>query len=36
MSGVGMSNDVFWAVAAPVIVIAGSGLAGLGVRGRPS
>ena len=36
MSGVGMSNDASWAVVAPVIAIAGSGLAGLGVRGRPS
>jgi len=34
MSGAGPSNDAFWAVAGPVIVIAGFGLAGLGVRGR--
>ena len=36
MSGASMSNDAFWAVTAPVIAIAGFGLAGLGVRGRPS
>jgi hypothetical protein len=35
MSGASMSNDAFWAVAAPVIAIAGFGLVGLGVRGRP-
>jgi len=35
MSGVGMSKDTFWAVAGPVIAIAGFGLAGLGVWGRP-
>ncbi len=34
MSGAGTSNDAFWAVAGPVIAIAGFGLAGLGVRGR--
>jgi hypothetical protein len=36
MSGAGPSNDAFWAVAGPVIVIAGFGFAGLDVRGRSS
>jgi hypothetical protein len=36
MSGASMSNNTFWAVAGPVIAIAGLALAGLGVRGRSS
>jgi hypothetical protein len=36
MSGASMSNDEFWAVAGPVIAIAGLCLAGPGVRDRPS
>ena len=36
MSGFSMSNDTFWAVAGPVIAIAGLALAGLGLRVRSS
>jgi hypothetical protein len=36
MSGASMRDNTFWAVAAPVIAIAGSALAGLGVRGGSS
>jgi hypothetical protein len=32
MSGVSMSSNTFWAVAGPVIAIAGLARAGLGVR----
>ncbi len=34
MTGSSMSNSNFWAVAGPVILIAGLALAGLGLRGR--
>jgi hypothetical protein len=36
VSAASMSNKTFWAVAGPVIAIAGPALAGLGVRGRSS
>ena len=36
MSGARMRGNTFWAAAAPVFAIAGSALAGLGVRGRSS
>lgn len=33
MSGGSMSNNTFWAVAGPIILIAGLALAAVGVRG---
>ena len=36
MSGASMRDNTFWAVAAPVIAIADSAPAGLGIRGRSS
>lgn len=34
VKGSAMSNTAFWAIAGPVIILAGLALAGIGVRGR--
>jgi putative effector of murein hydrolase LrgA (UPF0299 family) len=34
IKGSAMSNTAFWAIAGPVIILAGLALAGIGVRGR--
>jgi hypothetical protein len=34
INGSAMSGSVFWAIAGPVIIIAGLAVAGVGIRGR--
>lgn len=34
MKGSSMSNNTFWAVAGPIVIIVGLVVAGMGVRGR--